>query len=200
MRQHFPHHWTLATLAVLPVLAFIRPYWKSSSPPSLPSAPSLTSVQGMPPGLRNSVYEFVAINTSMQARRVVSGKKFVAAYQNIYPGCHTIHLLRMILSSYTNSSPSEYGGQASYPYNARIAAYENLEAGRYRVDFISTNWQPMPNTLVPIVDVASILPLATARHPFSNVSRQLYAEFQYFDKHAAAASTSLSSTTLTSSR
>lgn len=44
-----------------------------------PSVPPLTSLQGMPPELRNQVYELVAIdNISM---RVISGKKLVASYQ-----------------------------------------------------------------------------------------------------------------------
>lgn len=75
-------------------------------------------------------------------------------------------------------------------YNERIAIYKILHKGQ-RVKLVRTNlkWylgrMPMPNILVPVVGVASILPLATGGHPLSTTSRQLHAEFQYFDRQAS---------------
>lgn len=77
----FPCQWIFATLTVLMVLAFIWWYWKSIYPPSQPSPPPLASLQGMPPELRNQVYELVVSNTSL---RIISGEKLVAAYQALH--------------------------------------------------------------------------------------------------------------------
>jgi hypothetical protein len=85
----FACDWILATLALMMLAVTLVLYWKmpftppfmpQSEPPSKPpSMPPLTSLQGMPPELRNQVYELVAIdNISM---RVISGKKLVASYQ-----------------------------------------------------------------------------------------------------------------------
>jgi hypothetical protein len=193
-----PYHWILATLAVLMVLTFMRRYWKSSSPPSLPISPPITTLQGLPPELRNIVYEFVAINTSMQAMRVVSGKKLVAAYEKLHAEHHTFKrfvlavLVRVDVFVAVNTWLKAEERRPD-SYNDRIDAYEHLDAKGHRVKLVRTNlkWYlgllPMPNVLVPVpaIDMASILPSATARHPLSITSRQMRAEFQAFDGKAS---------------
>lgn len=185
----FSYQWILVTLAVLPVLLHIRRYWKSSFPPSLPP---IISLQGMPPELRNIVYEFIAINTSRQAMRVVSGKRLVAAYDKPHARQHAIRFTCTIPIQLCRFIIIGVLGPERRPvsYNERIAIYNILHKGQ-RVKLMRTNlkWYlgrvPMPNILVPVVDVASILPLATAGHPLSATSRQLRAEFQYFDRQAS---------------
>lgn len=195
----FSYQWILATLAVLMVLTFMRRHWKSSSPPSLPISPPITTLQGMPPELRIIVYEFVALNTSMQAMRVVSGKKLVAAYEKLHVEHDTFKSLRTILMRVhkfvaINTWMKDQAGKP-VSYNERIAAYESLDIKGYRVKLVRTNlkWYlgllPMPNVLVPVpvFDVASILQLATTRQPLSNTSRQLRAEFHFYDRKVGGA-------------
>jgi len=186
----------LATLSVLMVLVSVNRYWKSPSPPSPSSPPPLASLQGMPPELRNNVYEFVAANTSF---RIISGKKLVDAYEKLYVEHHTfkkiVHTVLMRAQQFVaiNTWMKLIERQPA-SYNERIAAYENLDTKGHRVKLVRTNlkWYlgllPMPNVLVPvpIVDVASIIPLATALHPLSSTSRQMRAEFQFFDGEAGS--------------
>jgi hypothetical protein len=190
----FSYQWNLGTLALLTVLLYLTWYWKSSILPSPPFSPPITSLQGMPLELSNNVYEFVAINTSMQAMRVVSGKKLVAAYEKLHAEHHTfknfVHAVLMRVPKFVAINTllkAEERRPASY--NERIAAYEQLDAKGHIVKLLRTDlkWylglMPMPNASVPVpaVDVTSILPLATALHPLNITSRQLRAEFQSFD-------------------
>ncbi|GAB7323799.1 hypothetical protein MBLNU13_g07250t3 [Cladosporium sp. NU13] len=168
----FSYKCILATLAVLTVLVYI---WR---------------LQGMPPELRNNVYEFVSMNTSMQARRVVSGNRLTAAYENTYAGQHNINFVRTLPTQVYELVAINIWGQERRPvsYKRLIAAYGDLHTKEHEVKLVRTNllWHlgrvPMANILVPVVDVASILLLATARHPLSKTSSQLYTEFQSFDK------------------
>jgi len=129
----------------------------------------------------------------MHVRRVVSGKKLVAAYENLHAGHHVIKFLRTILAHVYKLVEFTMWEQERRPvsYKKFIAAYGDLHSKRHEVKLVRTNlkWYlgrvPMPNILVPVVDVASVLPLATARHPLSNTSRQLRAEFRFFDKQAS---------------
>lgn len=147
----------------------------------------------MPPELRNQIYEFVASNTLMQAGRVVSGKKLVAAYENSHAGHHVIRFVCTLPIQICKVVAIIIWEQERRPvsYKRLIAAYGNLHTKEHEVRLVRTNlkWYlgrvPMPNILVPVVDVASVLPLATARQPLSNTSRQLRAEFQFFDKQAS---------------
>ena len=160
----------------------------------------------MPPELRNNIYECIALNTSMHAMRVVSGKNLVAAYEKSHAGHHTIKLVHTILTRVLKSVRPilidvldlvdvefEEMLLEKRPVSDKrlIAAYKNLYNNEHKVKLVRTNlkWYlgllPMPNIKLPGVDVTSILPSATARHPFSNTSRQLRAEFQQFDTKAS---------------
>lgn len=186
-----PYHWMLATLVVLTVPVFIWRYWKSSSPPSLPSPPPITTLQGMPPELRNIVYKFVAINTSMQGMRVVSGKKLVAAYEKLHAEHHTFKkmvyaVLMRVLKFVAINTLLKVEERRPATYSERIAIHEHMDAKGHIVKLVRTNLKcylglmPMPNASVPVpaVDVTSILPVAK----FNITSRQLRAEFQSFDE------------------
>ena len=187
----FSYSWIVTALVVLIVLVSIRRYQKSSSPPSQPCPPPLASPPGMPSELRILVNEFVASNTSMQERRVVSGDRLVAAYENTYAGQHFTKFVRALPTRIFKLIAINIWDQERRPvsYKKLIAAYGNLHTKGHEVKLLRTNlkWYlgrvPMPNILVPVVDVASILPLATAMHPLSKTSRQQYIEFQPFDKH-----------------
>ena len=67
-----------------------------------------------------------------------------------------------------------------------VALYEALNNGRNpRLECTDLMWfvhgSPMAKVKVPIIDVAPILPSATARPALSNTSRQLRIELQYFE-------------------
>jgi hypothetical protein len=190
----FLYQWIVGALTVLTALVSSRLYQKSSPLLSPPFPRPPTSLQGMPPELRNNFYEFVAINTSMQAMRVVSGKKLVEAYDNPHAGHRVIKFLRTILILLFNLATidTHTHERRTIPRKKLIAAYKNLHTKRHEIKVVRTNlkWYlgllPMPDILVPVpeVDVASILPVATAPHPLSITSRQMRAEFQPFDKEA----------------